>query len=88
MLKFVESRLRYASVLYVISPLWTDNYSGQKRRDVGSVFCRRSSSSSSTTSGKLAFLNNMIGVFEYEADEMDTQKEKYRNGNSNSLYYC
>ena len=76
-------------MLYVISPPWTDNYSGQKRRDVGSVFCRRSSSSSSssTTSGKLAFLNNMVGVFEYEADEMDTQKEKYGNGNSNSLYY-
>jgi hypothetical protein len=40
-------------------------YSGQKRRDVGSVFCRTPS-----TSGKLAFLNNMVGVFEYETDEM------------------
>jgi hypothetical protein len=76
-LKFVESRLRYASVLYVISPLWTDNYSGQKRRDVGSIFCRKSStSSSSTTSGKLAFLNNMVGIFEYEADEIGNSEGK------------
>ena len=75
-------------MLYVISPLWTDNYSGQKRRDVGSIFCRKSSSSSSsTTSGKLAFLNNIVGVFEYEADEIDTHKEKYENGNSKPLYY-
>jgi hypothetical protein len=44
------------------------HYSGQKRRDIGSVFCRTSS-----TSGKLAFLNNLVGVFEYEVDE---------NGNS------
>jgi hypothetical protein len=43
-------------------------YSGSKRRDVGSVFCRAGS-----TTGLLAFLNNMVGVFEYEADE---------NGNS------
>jgi hypothetical protein len=34
----------------------------QKRTDRGSVFCRTSSK------GKLAFLNNVIGVFEYEAD--------------------
>lgn len=54
----------------------------------GSVFyCRSSSSSSSTTSGKLAFLNNIVGVFEYEADEIDTHKEKYENGNSKPLYY-
>ena len=76
-------------MLYVISPLWTDNYSRQKRRDVASIFYRRSSSSSSssTTSGKLAFLNNIVGVFEYEADEIDTHKEKYENGNSKPLYY-
>ena len=43
-------------------------YSGSKRRDVGSVFCRAGS-----TTGLLAFLNNMVGVFEYEVDE---------NGNS------
>jgi hypothetical protein len=36
------------------------HYSGQKRRDVGSVFCRTAS-----TSGKFAFLNNIVGVFEY-----------------------
>ena len=78
MLKFIESRLRYASVLYVISPPWTDNYSGQKRRDVGSIFCRKSSSSSSsTTSGKLAFLNNMVGVFEYEADKMGNSRKTW-----------
>jgi hypothetical protein len=41
------------------------HYSGQKRRDVGSVFCRTSS-----TTGKLAFLNNIVGVFEYETDEI------------------
>ena len=33
------------------------HYSGQKRRDVGSVFCRTPSAT-----GKLAFLNNMVGV--------------------------
>ena len=42
-------------------------YSGSKRRDVGSVFCRAGS-----TTRLLAFLN-MVGVFEYEVDE---------NGNS------
>jgi hypothetical protein len=53
------------------------HYSGQKRRDVGSIFCRTSSSSSSsTTSGKLAFLNNMVGVFEYEADETGNSEGK------------
>jgi hypothetical protein len=40
-----------------------------KRRDVGSVFC----STPSSTTGKLGFLNNVVGVFEYEVDE---------NGNS------
>jgi hypothetical protein len=44
------------------------HYSGSKRRDVGSVFCRAAS-----TTGFLAFLINMVGVFEYEVDE---------NGNS------
>jgi hypothetical protein len=42
-------------------------YSGSKRGDVGSVFCRAGS-----TTRLLAFLN-MVGVFEYEVDE---------NGNS------
>jgi hypothetical protein len=59
------------------------HYSGQKRKDVGSVFCR----TSSTTSGKLAFLNNMVGVFEYETDEIGNPKEKYRSGNSKPLHY-
>ena len=40
------------------------HYSGLKRRDVGSVFCRTSSSSSTT--GKLAFIKNLVGEFEYE----------------------
>ena len=44
------------------------HYSGSKGRDVGSVFCHAGS-----TTGLLAFLNNMVGVFEYEVDE---------NGNS------
>jgi hypothetical protein len=33
-------------------------------------------STSSTTSGKLAFLNNLVGVFEYEADEMVNSEGK------------
>jgi hypothetical protein len=47
------------------------HYSGQRRRDVGSIFCRITSSN-----GKLAFLNNMVGVFEYEADENGTSRGK------------
>jgi hypothetical protein len=39
-------------------------YNGRNRADRGSVFFK-----TSTTNGKLAFLNNKIGVFEYEADE-------------------
>jgi hypothetical protein len=54
---------------------WTGHgiahYSGQKRRDVGSIFCRTSS-----TTGKLAFLNNIVGVCEYEADEMGNAEGK------------
>ena len=42
-------------------------YNGRNRTDRGSVFFKASN-------GKLAFLNNKIGVFEYEADE---------NGNTN-----
>jgi hypothetical protein len=48
------------------------HYSGQKRRDVGSVFC----STSSSTAGKLAFLNNMVRVFESETDEMGNSQGK------------
>jgi hypothetical protein len=47
---------------------------GQRRRDIGSVFCR--TSSSSTNGNKLAFLNNIVGVFEYEADEMGNAEGK------------
>jgi hypothetical protein len=47
------------------------HYSGQKRRDIGSVFCRTPSAR-----GKLAFLNNMVGVFEYETDEMGNSSGK------------
>jgi hypothetical protein len=43
-------------------------YNGRNRTDRGSVFFKASAN------GKLAFLNNKIGVFEYEADE---------NGNTN-----
>jgi hypothetical protein len=46
--------------------IWTGqgiaHLSGNKRSDRGSVFCPTSSK------GKLAFLNNIVGVFEYEAD--------------------
>jgi hypothetical protein len=42
------------------------HYSGQKRRDVGSVFCR-----TSTTTSKLAFLNNLVGVFEPGSPRLD-----------------
>jgi hypothetical protein len=45
-----------------------ERYNGHNRADRGSVFFKASSN------GKLAFLNNKIGVFEYEADE---------NGNTN-----
>ena len=55
--------------------MWTGqgiaHYSGGKRRDVGSVFCR-----SSSTKGKLAFLNNIVGVFEYEVDENGISRGK------------
>jgi len=38
--------------------------SGNKRTDRGSVFC-------TSSKGKLAFLNNIVGVFEYEANLED-----------------
>jgi hypothetical protein len=38
---------------------------GNKRTDRGSVFC------STPSKGKLAFLNNIVGVFEYEANLED-----------------
>jgi hypothetical protein len=43
----------------------------QVRRDVGSVFFR-----SSNNNDKLAFLNNMVGVFEYEILEEGTSNGK------------
>jgi hypothetical protein len=46
------------------------HYQGQIRRDVGSVFFR------SHNNGKLAFLNNMVGVFEYEILEEGKSKGK------------
>ena len=49
----------------------TAHYSGQTRRDVGSIFCRTPSSN-----GKLAFLDNMVGVFEYESDESGASRGK------------
>jgi hypothetical protein len=42
-----------------------------EEKDVGSVFCRTPS-----TSGKLGFLNNMVGVFEYETYEMGNSSGK------------
>jgi len=45
-----------------------ERYNGRNRTDRGSVFFKASN-------GKLAFLNNKIGVFEYEADD--------ENGNTN-----
>ena len=46
------------------------HYHDQIRRDVGSVFFR------SSHNDKLAFLNNMVGVFEYEILEEGTSKGK------------
>ena len=75
--KIVRSRAYYAEGKGVFmtkddsneTATWTGqeiaHYSGRKRRDVGSVFC----STSSSTTGKLGFLNNVVGVFEYEVDE-------------------
>lgn len=47
------------------------HYHNQTRRDVGSVFFR-----SSKDDNKLAFLNNIVGVFEYEILEEGTSKGK------------
>lgn len=55
-------------------------YSGSKRRDVGSVFCRAAS-----TTGLLAFLNNMVGVFEYEVDENGNSGGKIWSGNNTKI---
>src|SRR5712691_12529929 len=41
-----------------------------KIRFTGSLFF------STSSTGKLAFLNNMVGVFEYEADELGNTSEK------------
>lgn len=54
----------------------------QRRRDVGSIFCR----TSSTTGNKLAFLNNIVGVFEYDAYKMGNS-EKYESGNRTLTSY-
>jgi hypothetical protein len=43
--------------------------SGNKRTDRGSVFC------SASSKGKLIFLNNIVGVFEYEANLEDGTAE-------------
>lgn len=43
-----------------------------KVRFRGSIFLR----TPSTSEGKLSFLNNMVGVFEYEADEMGNCSSK------------
>ena len=44
----------------------------QRRRDVGSIFYR----TSSTTGNKLAFLNNIVGVIEYDAYKMSNTEGK------------
>ena len=54
----------------------------QRRRDVDSIFCR----TSSTTGNKLAFLNNIVGVFEYDAYKMGNS-EKYESGNRTLTSY-
>ena len=65
---------------------WTGHGTGhqleQRRRDVGSIFC----CTSSTTGNKLAFLNNIVGVFEYDADKMGNS-EKYGSGNRTLTSY-
>ncbi|MDQ6667458.1 MAG: hypothetical protein M3Y53_04425 [Thermoproteota archaeon] len=43
--------------------------SGNKRTDRGSVFC------STSSKGKLSFLNNILGVFEYESNLEDGTAE-------------
>ena len=43
--------------------------------DIGSIFCR-------TYNGKLAFLNNMVGVFEYESDVDGNSRGKIWNGSN------
>jgi hypothetical protein len=43
---------------------------GKKLRFRGSFFCRAS------LTGKLAFLNNLVGVFEYEVDEAGNTQYK------------
>jgi hypothetical protein len=47
-----------------------------------SIFCR----TSSTTGNKLAFLNNIVGIFEYYADKMGNS-EKYESGNRTLTSY-
>ena len=64
-------------------PTWTGqgiaHLLGNKRSDGGSVFCRTFST------GRLAFLSNIVGVFEYEANLQDgTAEEGFGNGNSGS----
>ena len=65
---------------------WTGHGIGhqleQRRRDIGSIFCR----TSSTTGNKLAFLNNIVRVFEYDADKMGNS-EKYGSGNRTLTSY-
>jgi hypothetical protein len=42
----------------------------QRRRDIGSVFVAHH-----LPGNKLAFLNNIVGVFEYDADETGNSKK-------------
>jgi hypothetical protein len=49
---------------------------GKKVRFHGSFFYRTSST------GKLAFLNNIVGLFEYEGGEREILRTKSGNGNS------
>lgn len=48
---------------------------GKKVKFRGSFFYRASST------GKLAFLNNLVGVFEYEVDDQGILSTKYGSGN-------
>ena len=51
---------------------WIGHQLEQRRRDVGSIFYR----TSSTTGNKLAFLNNIVGVIEYDAYKMSNSEGK------------
>jgi hypothetical protein len=56
------------------------HYSGSKRRDVGSVFCH-----AVFATGVLVFLDNMVGIFEYQVDKSRKSGCKYGGGNNSKI---